>query len=39
MIVGVGARLRALGPLPDGALPRDAAELLAALPERPRVVP
>ncbi|MGY1813051.1 energy-coupling factor ABC transporter ATP-binding protein [Blastococcus sp. SYSU D00820] len=33
----VGARLRALGLLPDGALPRDAAELLAALPDRPGV--
>jgi cobalt/nickel transport system ATP-binding protein len=30
----VGARLRELGLLPDGALPRDAAGLLAALPER-----
>jgi cobalt/nickel transport system ATP-binding protein len=29
----VGARLRALGLLPDGALPRDAEALLAALPE------
>ena len=29
----VGARLRSLGLLPDGALPRDAASLLAALPE------
>jgi cobalt/nickel transport system ATP-binding protein len=29
----VGARLRALGLLPDGALPRDAGSLLAALPE------
>ncbi len=34
----VGARLRELGLLPDGALPRDAAELLAALPHRPGVV-
>ena len=34
----VGARLRELGLLPDGALPRDAAELLAALPDRPGVV-
>ena len=33
----VGARLRDLGLLPDGALPRDAAALLAALPERPGV--
>ncbi|MGY1600727.1 energy-coupling factor ABC transporter ATP-binding protein [Geodermatophilus sp. SYSU D00815] len=33
----VGARLRALGLLPDGALPRDAASLLAALPRRPEV--
>ncbi len=34
----VGARLRALGLLPaDGALPRDADDLLAALPERPEV--
>ncbi len=33
----VGARLRELGLLPDGALPRDAAELLAALPDRPGV--
>ena len=34
----VGARLRALGLLPaDGALPRDAADLLAALPDRPEV--
>ncbi|MCV2491019.1 ATP-binding cassette domain-containing protein [Geodermatophilus sp. YIM 151500] len=33
----VGARLRALGLLPDGALPRDADALLAALPERPGV--
>ena len=34
----VGARLRALGLLPpDGALPRDADGLLAALPERPEV--
>jgi cobalt/nickel transport system ATP-binding protein len=34
----VGARLRALGLLPpDGALPRDADGLLAALPERPGV--
>src|SRR3954465_11566821 len=30
--LAVGARLRALGLLPDGALPRDAADLLAALP-------
>ncbi|MGY1773430.1 energy-coupling factor ABC transporter ATP-binding protein [Blastococcus sp. SYSU D00813] len=34
----VGARLRELGLLPGGALPRDAAELLAALPDRPGVV-
>ncbi len=34
----VGARLRALGLLPaEGALPRDAGDLLAALPERPEV--
>jgi cobalt/nickel transport system ATP-binding protein len=33
----VGARLRELGLLPDGALPRDAAALLAALPDRPGV--
>jgi cobalt/nickel transport system ATP-binding protein len=33
----VGARLRALGLLPDGVLPRDAAGLLAALPDRPGV--
>jgi cobalt/nickel transport system ATP-binding protein len=33
----VGARLRELGLLPDGALPRDAPGLLAALPERPGV--
>jgi cobalt/nickel transport system ATP-binding protein len=34
----VGARLRDLGLLPaDGALPRDADDLLAALPERPEV--
>ncbi|SEP24849.1 energy-coupling factor ABC transporter ATP-binding protein [Trujillonella endophytica] len=33
----VGARLRALGLLPAGALPRDAAELLASLPARPGV--
>jgi cobalt/nickel transport system ATP-binding protein len=36
--LSVGARLRDLGLLPDGALPRDADALLAALPERP-VVP
>ncbi|MGY1615237.1 energy-coupling factor ABC transporter ATP-binding protein [Geodermatophilus sp. SYSU D00691] len=35
--LSVGARLRELGLLPDGALPRDAAALLAALPERPGV--
>jgi cobalt/nickel transport system ATP-binding protein len=34
----VGARLRALGLLPDGTVPRDTAGLLAALPDRP-VVP
>lgn len=34
----VGARLRELGLLPDGALPRDVTELLAALPDRPGVV-
>jgi cobalt/nickel transport system ATP-binding protein len=34
----IGARLRQLGLLPEGALPRDAVALLAALPERP-VVP
>ncbi|RBY90351.1 cobalt ABC transporter ATP-binding protein [Blastococcus sp. TBT05-19] len=33
----VGARLRALGLLGDGPLPRDAARLLAALPDRPGV--
>ncbi len=34
----VGDRLRALGLLPaDGALPRDAEDLLASLPERPGV--
>jgi cobalt/nickel transport system ATP-binding protein len=33
----VGARLRALGLLPAGALPRDAAALLAALPDQPGV--
>ncbi|MQA33961.1 energy-coupling factor ABC transporter ATP-binding protein [Modestobacter roseus] len=33
----VGARLRALGLLPDGALPRDADALLAALPDSPGV--
>jgi cobalt/nickel transport system ATP-binding protein len=33
----VGARLRELGLLPDGALPRDAASLLAALRDRPGV--
>lgn len=33
----VGARLRELGLLPDGVLPRDTAELLAALPDRPWV--
>jgi cobalt/nickel transport system ATP-binding protein len=36
----VGARLRELGLLPDdGPLPRDAAALLAALPDRPGVSP
>ncbi|RBY84275.1 energy-coupling factor ABC transporter ATP-binding protein [Blastococcus sp. TF02A-26] len=34
----VGARLRELGLLPEGALPRDVAGLLAALPDRPGVV-
>ncbi|MGY1722020.1 energy-coupling factor ABC transporter ATP-binding protein [Blastococcus sp. SYSU DS0533] len=33
----VGARLRELGLLPGGPLPRDAAGLLAALPDRPGV--
>ncbi len=33
----VGARLRELGLLPDGALPRDADALLAALPDTPGV--
>ncbi|MCW2684925.1 MAG: cbiO [Blastococcus sp.] len=33
----VGARLRALGLLPEGPLPRDAAGLLAGLPDRPGV--
>jgi cobalt/nickel transport system ATP-binding protein len=33
----LGSRLRALGLLPDGALPRDAGGLLAALPESPGV--
>src|SRR4051794_8342071 len=33
----VGARLQALGLLPDGALPRDADALVAALPDRPGV--
>jgi cobalt/nickel transport system ATP-binding protein len=33
----VGARLQALGLLPDGALPRDADALIAALPEHPGV--
>jgi cobalt/nickel transport system ATP-binding protein len=33
----VGARLRALSLLPAGALPRDAAALLAALPDQPGV--
>jgi cobalt/nickel transport system ATP-binding protein len=33
----VGARLQALGLLADGPLPRDAATLLAALPDRPGV--
>jgi cobalt/nickel transport system ATP-binding protein len=33
----VGARLRTLGLLPDGALPCDAESLLAALPDRPGV--
>jgi cobalt/nickel transport system ATP-binding protein len=34
----VGARLRELGLLPEGSLPRDVAALLAALPDRPGVV-
>ncbi|WP_409331098.1 energy-coupling factor ABC transporter ATP-binding protein [Trujillonella humicola] len=34
----VGARLQELGLLPGGALPRDVAGLLAALPDRPGVV-
>ncbi len=33
----LGARLRALGLLPPGVVPRDAAALLAALPEQPGV--
>jgi cobalt/nickel transport system ATP-binding protein len=33
----LGARLRELGLLPEGALPRDVAALLAALPDRPGV--
>jgi cobalt/nickel transport system ATP-binding protein len=33
----LGARLRELGLLPRGILPRDAAALLAALPDRPGV--
>jgi cobalt/nickel transport system ATP-binding protein len=33
----VGARLRTLGLLPEGTLPRDVAGLLAALPDHPRV--
>ncbi|GAB4082408.1 ATP-binding cassette domain-containing protein [Modestobacter muralis] len=33
----VGARLQTLGLLPDGALPRDADALVAALPDRPGV--
>jgi cobalt/nickel transport system ATP-binding protein len=33
----VGARLQALGLLPDGALPRDADSLVAALPDQPGV--
>jgi cobalt/nickel transport system ATP-binding protein len=35
----VGARLRELGLLPEGTLPRDVAALLAALPDRPGVRP
>ncbi|MFD2093499.1 energy-coupling factor ABC transporter ATP-binding protein [Blastococcus deserti] len=35
--LAVGARLRELGLLPGGTLPRDAASLLAALPDRPGV--
>ena len=33
----LGSRLRELGLLPDGPLPRDVGDLLAALPERPGV--
>jgi cobalt/nickel transport system ATP-binding protein len=36
--LAVGARLRDLGLLDDGPLPRDVAALLAALPDRPGVV-
>ncbi|TFV70827.1 ATP-binding cassette domain-containing protein [Blastococcus sp. CT_GayMR20] len=36
-VLTVGARLRALGLLPEGPLPRDAADLLAGLPDRPGV--
>jgi cobalt/nickel transport system ATP-binding protein len=35
--LSVGARLQALGLLPDGALPRDADALIAALPDQPGV--
>ncbi|WP_138734617.1 energy-coupling factor ABC transporter ATP-binding protein [Modestobacter excelsi] len=35
--LSVGARLQALGLLPDGALPRDADALVAALPDHPGV--
>jgi cobalt/nickel transport system ATP-binding protein len=35
--LSVGSRLRELGLLPEGVLPRDAAGLLAALPEHPGV--
>jgi cobalt/nickel transport system ATP-binding protein len=35
--LSVGARLQALGLLPDGALPRDADTLIAALPDQPGV--
>jgi cobalt/nickel transport system ATP-binding protein len=35
--LSVGARLQALGLLPDGALPRDADALIAALPDHPGV--
>lgn len=35
--LSIGARLRGLGLLPPGRLPRDAADLLAALPDAPAV--